>query len=55
MKKRHRRVPEWKVEPVSSDRFQKLAELPMHELAAMLVSAYGRIRDLEMQVAALRG
>jgi len=45
---------EWKVEPVSSDRFQELGEVPGGELVATLAFVCARVRALEIEVFELR-
>jgi hypothetical protein len=44
----------WRVEPVGDDPFKPLEDLGGGEIAAILASAYGRIRALERELAELR-
>ena len=45
---------EWKVEPVSSDHFQRLGDLSGSELVAALAFVCARVRALEIEVFELR-
>jgi hypothetical protein len=45
---------EWRVEPVESDPLAGLRDLGGREIAMLLASAYGRIRALELELAARR-
>lgn len=52
-KKGARKSSAWRVEPLASDHFQ-IGKVGSHELVVMLAAAYGRIRSLELQLAAAR-